>query len=292
MDQIKGHLKAFAFERNPYTSPQNLKTASDYLADQFSKYGLRVREETVPFEGSIKATTTLDDAQIFTNILGAKLSESAQAEAFVLGAHYDTVERSPGADDNASAVAALLCIAEALKSVELKADLILAAFTLEEYGYVGSRFFLEQALERGNLFSGMISLEMLGYRDFTPGSQSYPPYVDAGARPNTGDFIAVVANEPSAPLANQVVHGLKLGTPDLPVETLVVPGDGSQFPEVQLSDHSPFWDRQIPAVMVTDTAFFRNPNYHKPEDTLDTLDLNFIEEVANGVAAFIEHRLG
>lgn len=137
----------------------------------------------------------------------------------------------------------------------------------------------------------MISLEMLGYKNPQPGSQSYPPYVDISQFPDTGDFIAVVGNEPSAELTQTLAQAMARSVPALKVETLVVPGQGENFSEVRLSDHSPFWDAGIPAVMVTDTAFFRNPNYHNPSDTLETLDLEFIRDNAQAVAAFLHQFL-
>jgi hypothetical protein len=100
-----------------------------------------------------------------------------------------------------------------------------------------------------------------------------------------------VANEPSADLAKSLAEGMARSVRSLKVETLVVPGQGENFAEVRLSDHSPFWDVGIPAVMVTDTAFFRNPNYHQPGDTMDTLDLEFIQNNAQAVAGFLKQFL-
>ena len=134
----------------------------------------------------------------------------------------------------------------------------------------------------------MISLEMVGYRDSKPGSQSYPVYVDAPHYPDAGDFIAVVGNEPSAKLTNQVSEGMRTADPALPAEQLIVSGSGAEFTEVRLSDHSPFWEHAIPAVMITDTAFFRNPHYHQASDTLDTLDLEFIRDTTEAVAGFLK----
>ena len=137
----------------------------------------------------------------------------------------------------------------------------------------------------------MISLEMLGFKNTEPGSQSYPPYIDPRQYPDTGDFIAVMGNEPSADLAKVLAEGMTHSVPSLKVEKLVVPGQGESFAEVRLSDHSPFWDAGIPAVMVTDTAFFRNPNYHQPGDTLETLDLEFIRDNAQAVTGFLKQLL-
>ena len=138
----------------------------------------------------------------------------------------------------------------------------------------------------------MISLEMLGYKTNAPQSQTYLPYVDTEKYPDSGDFIAVVGNEPSAQLTQSLAKGMKQHVPSLKVETLVVPGTGENFSEVGLSDHAPFWDAGIPAVKVTETAFFCNPHYHKPSDTLETLDMEFIRENAEAVAETLKTLLG
>ncbi|KMP11477.1 hypothetical protein UZ36_04370 [Candidatus Nitromaritima sp. SCGC AAA799-C22] len=278
--RIENHLRALMGERNPFTSPDHLKLCANYIADRFHDTRLTVREEPVPFHAGGS-----------DNILGFKKGSSKDGEPFVLAAHYDTVEGTPGADDNASAVAALLETAWCLQSVPLKSPLMFAAFTLEEHGFVGSRHHIVEARKRNEGFRGMISLEMVGYRDRRPGSQSYPVYVDSSRYPDTGDYIAVVGNEPSAELTHAVTHGMRSAAPALPVEQLIVPGRGDSFTEVRLSDHSSFWEHDIPAVMVTDTAFFRNPNYHQASDTLDTLDLEFIRDTAEAVAGFLERYL-
>ncbi|MFQ5451578.1 MAG: M20/M25/M40 family metallo-hydrolase [Nitrospinaceae bacterium] len=275
------HLSALVKERNLYTAPGQLASAGRYICDQFHALDLRVREESVPFDGTHSP-----------NILGLKEGTSPGEETFILAAHYDTVEGTPGADDNASAVAALLEIARCLDSSRLRVPLLFAAFTLEEYGFVGSRYFVERARERNERFQGMISLEMVGFRSREPGSQNYPPYVDPSEYPDTGDFIAVVGNQPSARLTHAIAEALGRTAPSLSVERLVVPGRGAGFPEVNLSDHSTFWENGTPAVMVTDTAFLRNPNYHQPSDTLDTLDLEFIRDLAQGISGFLEEHLG
>jgi len=281
MANISEHLSKLVGERNPFSSMERLEQAGNYIEAQFRSLGLRVERNTVPFEGIISQ-----------NILGYKDGSDDSKDYFVLAAHYDTVQGSPGADDNASAVAGLLEIAKLLKSVPLKTTLLFAGFTLEEYGFIGSRQFADSARQNDDRIKGMISLEMLGYRDHKPGSQSYPPYMDADQYPDTGDFIAVVGNEPSALLTADIVDNMKLTVPQLPVEPLVLPGSGEQFVDIRLSDHSPFWDNGYPAVMITDTAYFRNPNYHKPTDTLETLDLDFIRDASAGVAGFLKTQLG
>lgn len=280
LNNIKKHLTELVRERNLFTTPEQLAGAGEYIRRQMQSVNLSVTEETVPFEG-----------QQSMNLLGLKSGADPSAGTFVLGAHYDTVEGSPGADDNASAVSALLETARCLEDSQLNKSLLFAAFTLEEYGFVGSRHFLEQDDNGEENFSGMISLEMVGFCNPEAGSQQYPPYVDSTQYPDSGDFIAVVGNEPSATLAHSLAEVMDQDVPPLSVQKLVVPGRGDQFREVTLSDHFPFWEKNIPAVMVTDTAFLRNPNYHQPSDTLDTLDIEFIGKVTKGICKFLESYL-
>ncbi|MFQ5716087.1 MAG: M28 family peptidase, partial [Nitrospinales bacterium] len=178
---ISKHLRVLVGERNPYTSLNRLQATGRYLSEQFHKLQLGVLKQEAPFNG-IKTH----------NILGHKTGTEKTGGTFVLGAHYDTVEGTPGADDNASAVAALLEIARCLQPVPLKNSLIFACFTLEEYGFAGSRHFVQQARRSNLSIRGMISMEMIGFRTRQPGSQSYPDYVDPARYPETGDFIALV----------------------------------------------------------------------------------------------------
>jgi len=273
---ILKYLEALVGERNPFSTPGPLEQAAGYIAHQFQEAGLAVSREEVPFEGTLTH-----------NILGLKQGADPEAGTFILGAHYDSVQGSPGADDNASAVAALLETARCLKDVPLKGSILFTAFTLEEYGFVGSRQMAVRLKESGEPVSGMISLEMLGYRTRKPGSQQYPPYVLPGRYPDTGDFIAVVGNQPSQGLTVGVAETLKQTTPGLGVEYLVLPGKGDMFVEVRLSDHCVFWEQDFKAAMLTDTAFFRNPHYHQPTDTIDTLDIDFIRDITAGLVAYL-----
>ncbi len=197
----------------------------------------------------------------------------------------DAVKTMTGDDSSLvpSAVAALLEPAAwagpQLAAVgRCKARLQLAAYDREEDGLLGS------AHHSGRIDSavaGMISLEMLGYTDHRPGSQRLPPHLK-GMYPDVGDFIGVVGNEASRSLVETVTAGLKR-IDGLPVESMVVPGDGSLLPVTRLSDHASFWDRGLPALMITDTSFFRNPHYHQASDRPDTLDYGFLARVAAGV---------
>jgi len=128
-------------------------------------------------------------------------------------------------------------------------------------------------------------LEMVGFTDPRPGSQKYP----VGLRwfyPERGDFIGIVGNWRSGVLLRRFARSMRQ-VRGLPVETLTVLGNGFLIPAVRLSDHSPFWDHGYPALLVTDTSFFRNHHYHGPSDTIETLDLNFMAKVCQGVVAAV-----
>ena len=275
---ILKHLKALVGERNPFSTPGPLEQAAGYIAHQFQSMALSVSREEVPFEGITSH-----------NIFGLQEGTDPSAGTFILGAHYDSVQGSPGADDNASAVAALLEVARCLEGTSVKSSILFTAFTLEEYGFIGSHQMAARVKESGELISGMISLEMLGYRTREPGTQTYPPYVDPLQYPDTGDFIAVVSNEPSQVLALNLAEALKQATPELGVEKLILPGRADEFAEVRLSDHCPFWEHDFRAVMLTDTAFFRNPHYHQATDTLDTLDIDFIRDICAGLVEYLKN---
>lgn len=202
---------------------------------------------------------------------------------FCVGAHLDSRPDSPGADDNASAVAALLEIARLLPDrwpERPRLELELIAFDLEENGMLGGVEHARLMKTGGVDLAGMVSLEMLGYRDGSSGSQLLPRSL-VGLYPDTGDFIAVIGNQNSERLIERFCAGLKQ-VPELPVEWLAVPSNGQYLQATRLSDHSPFWDAGYSALMITDTSFLRNPHYHLPSDTPDTLDMEFLERVAQG----------
>jgi Zn-dependent M28 family amino/carboxypeptidase len=275
---IQKHLEALVGERNPFSTPGPLEQAAGYIAHQFQLINLTVSREEVSFEGTTSH-----------NVFGLKKGTDSSRGTFILGAHYDSVQGTPGADDNASAVAALLEVARCLEGTAVKSSILFTAFTLEEYGFIGSHQMAARVKESGEPISGMISLEMLGYRTCEPGSQTYPPYVDPTQYPNTGDFIAVVGNEPSQSLALGLAKALKQTTPELGVESLVLPGRADDFVEVRLSDHCPFWEHDFKAAMLTDTAFFRNPHYHQATDTLETLDIDFIRDICTGLVEYLKN---
>jgi Zn-dependent M28 family amino/carboxypeptidase len=206
----------------------------------------------------------------------------------VVGAHYDTVWNSPGADDNASGIAGLLELARIFEG-SFPEGLRLVAFCLEEpptyrTRFMGSYQYAQALKEMGAELTGMICLEMIAYFSDEPKSQSFPlPFMNR-IYPSTGNFIALVGNLASRDWTMRVKGAFKSGT-DLPVESLNAP---FFVVGVDLSDHWSFNQMGYPAVMVTDTAFYRNPHYHRSTDRPETLDFIRGAKVIDGVAAALD----
>jgi Zn-dependent M28 family amino/carboxypeptidase len=276
--RLRGHVARLARIPRPPGSPAHARAAA-YIGEQLRQAGLSVCE--VPFREAGVAGT---------NLLTEPVPDRDGLPLLIVGAHYDSLADTPGADDNASGVAALLELARwvppLLSSGEpVQARLQLVAYDLEEYGLVGSWVHARQVREAGTPLRGMVSLEMLGYTDHRPGSQGLPTHL-VKLYPDVGNFIGVCGNVASRGLVDVLTAGLK-SVHGLPVEFIAVPGKGEVLPEVRLSDHSSFWDHDLPALMITDTSFFRNPHYHRASDTPDTLDYPFLARVTAGVGAAV-----
>ncbi len=269
VENLKRHVENIPSDRTPYEGYPALEEAAQYIKREFIRVGLDVKEDSFQWEG-----------KSYKNIMADKKGRTSPNRVFIVGAHYDTVPGTPGADDNASAVAVLLEMARNIQSVSPEGTVRLIAFTLEEYGYIGSSHCVESLRKGEEEIIGMISLEMVG---FTGPRQEYPPYLDPKYYPNVGDFIVIVGNERSQRLLEKVCQSFKRHVPELPLEFLAVPGNGNGMEEVRLSDHSAFWDEGLPALLVTDTSFLRNPNYHLPSDRIETLNFEFMQKVATGV---------
>jgi Zn-dependent M28 family amino/carboxypeptidase len=274
-DALREHVKALAVDIGPRTpsTPDSLVRAANYITSVFEDAGLSVREQNYEYYD-----------QRVTNLFATVPATAGVSTYYVVGAHYDTVPSTPGADDNASAVAVLLELAGRLRQARLKAPVLLAAFTLEEppaylTGHQGSRIFVRSCRRNGDRVLGAIILEMVGY---TAPRQHYPFLSRWPGYPSQGNFIGIIGNWRSLGFGRSVLRGFRKNT-DLAVESLFLPFDGRVLPETRLSDHASFWDAGLPAVMVTDTAFFRNPNYHLSSDTIGTLDFTFMAELVKSL---------
>jgi Zn-dependent M28 family amino/carboxypeptidase len=267
--QLRRMLQMIVGERSPFSSQRHLAAVEGLIEKAFSSYGVSVQSDYFLHRG-----------RNFRNIVG-RLGSQSGGSLIILGAHFDSVQGTPGADDNASGVVVLLEAARRLSSLKLRSPVLACAFNLEELNMIGSSYFAKKLKSAGTKVNAMISLEMVGYTDSRQGSQKYPFGLKA-FYPDRGDFIGVIGNWNSASLLRRFTRQMRQ-VRGLPVETLSVPGNGGLVPAVRLSDHSPFWDAGYPALMVTDTSFFRNPHYHGPTDTLETLNFEFMAKVCEGV---------
>jgi aminopeptidase YwaD len=277
--RIKRHLEALVGERHPDTSPRGLRRAAHYLSTQFSKAGWASSSQLVRAWG-----------KVYRNVVAARNpdwpGDGKELPPLLIGAHYDTVSGSPGADDNASGLVVLLEVASRLRTQPLARPVWLVAFCLEEQDRLGSQAFASRLKAEGRELAGAIILECVGFARSESGTQQIPPGVPI-AVPTQGDFLAIVGNETSRSLVTQLEHEIKRYASQLKPLSLVVPDRGEAMPDTRRSDHASFWDAGYPAVVLTDTANFRNPHYHRHTDTVDTLNLEFLSAVVTTVATTV-----
>jgi aminopeptidase YwaD len=267
--RLRQILEAIVGERNPFGGQSHLAAVEAFIERELASCGLQIESDYFSYRGGK-----------FRNVIGRLGSEST-GPRIIVGAHFDSVQGSPGADDNASGVAVLLEAARVLSKKKLSSQVIFAAFQLEEFNMVGSTHFARKLKGAEAKVDAMMSLEMVGYTDSRAGSQKYPAGLGR-LYPDRGDFIGVIGNWRSNRLLRRFAQSLRQ-VDGLPVETLSLPGNGMFVPAARLSDHAPFWDLGFSALLITDTAFLRNPHYHRASDTLDSLDISFMAKVCEGV---------
>ncbi|NOT21946.1 MAG: M20/M25/M40 family metallo-hydrolase [Nitrospiraceae bacterium] len=275
--RINRHFQALVGERHPETSPRALRKAAHYLTTQFAKSGWTTGDQLMNAWG-----------KVYRNVVAIKYpnwpGQGTELPPLLVGAHYDTVSGSPGADDNASGLVVLLEVASRLRAQPLARPVWLVAFTLEEQDRLGSQAFASRLKAEGRELVGAIILECVGFAKSAAGTQQAPPGVPVSV-PTQGDFLAIVGNEASQPLVNRLEQEAQRHAASLKTLSLVVPGQGEAIPHTRRSDHASFWDTGYPAVVLTDTANFRNPHYHRETDTVDTLNLEFLSNVVATVTA-------
>jgi len=262
-------------ERN-IPHPGSLEKTVDYVRTQLAAQGYTVKEQSYSIDGH-------KVSNLEVQLLGAVPGDGA----IVLGAHYDSADGTVGADDNASGVAALLELARILREAKLRRTVRFVFFVNEEPPYfqtsaMGSLVYVRALHNERTPIAAMISLETLGFYSDVPGSQNYPPILRL-FYPSRGNFIGFVANSESRSLVRQVLRDFR-GAAQFPSEGIAAP---STLPGIGWSDHWSFWQLGYPAIMVTDTAPFRNPNYHRAEDTLEKIDSGKVVRVVDGIGAVI-----
>jgi hypothetical protein len=261
-------------ERNVHRAPDGLVRAEQLIQRALAGLGFTVQREAF----------TVDDHEV-ANLF---VEHGSGDELVVVGAHYDTAYGTPGADDNASGVAALLALASRLPARPMR-KIRLVAFTNEEPPWfhgpdMGSRHHARNARAREERIVAMLSLETLGLYRTEAGSQAYPKPFSL-LYPSEGNFLAFVGNPESLALVRRTTRVFREHQPDLPSEGASLP---AAIQGVGWSDHRSFWERGYPAVMVTDTAPNRNPHYHETTDRPETLDLDALTRAVVGLTAVLE----
>jgi len=266
------HLSVEIGERNVYSRPKALQQAADYIAAEFVAAGYDVRRQEY-------RVSDCDCYNIEVEIHGTSEPENI----VIIGAHYDTAYGAPGANDNTSGVAAVLALARRFSGRKTDRTLRFVAFVNEEPPYfqtrrMGSWVYARECRQQDENVVAMLSLETIGYFSDRPGSQQYPAPLGL-LYPSEGNFIAIVGNTGSRDLVRQTVATFRDREP-FPCEGAALP---SAVPGVGFSDHWSFWQEGYPAAMVTDTAMFRYPYYHEPEDTIDKIDFDRTARVVRGL---------
>ncbi len=271
--RLQNHLGQIVRDRDPFLATAGHFFVQEYIRTSLGQWGqVEIYEFTV--NGRIHQNLIL-------NIPSA--NNDSDRPPILIGAHYDTVPGTPGADDNATGVAVLLEFARIFTNQKAKYPIQLVAFDMEEGGFVqasGASEYAAELKKQKQQLRLMISLEMLGYCDSTPGSQRYPAPLDR-LYPTQGNFIALIGSFRT--IRDLICLSRSIRKSGTLSEWLPVPNRGLILPLTRSSDHAHFWDQGYPAMMVTDTALLRNPHYHKPSDTIATLDLDFLTGVCRGL---------
>lgn len=275
--RLRQHVERIASEEHNARRPEELARTLEYLEGAFRDLDLQPQRATFSAAGR-------PFHNLFVELPG---NDPAAESTVVVGAHYDSALHCPGANDNGSGVAALLELTRLLASQERPQGVMLVAFANEEPPFfqregMGSVAFVRFLKHQERSVSAMISLETMGYFSEEPGSQSYPAPL-SWFYPSTGNFIGFVGNLNSRTLVRTAVGTFR--------ENAVIQSEGVALPEwvsgVGWSDHWAFWEADVPALMVTDTAPFRYPHYHTAEDTPDKLDYRKLARVVEGLVPVI-----
>jgi Zn-dependent M28 family amino/carboxypeptidase len=262
-------------ERNVF-NPRALRRAEEFIASAWRAQGYEVTRHEYELH-----------RERWANVEVTRRGARRPEQMVLVGAHYDSVIGSPGANDNATGVAAMLEISRRMASAHPERTVRFVAFVNEEPPFfktpqMGSRVYARQARERGDDFRAMLSLETIGYYSEAKGSQQYPPLFGF-FYPDRGNFIAFVGNFSSRALVHRAERAFRSHS-DFPIESVTTFG---AVPGVDWSDHGSFWKHDYQALMVTDTALYRYPYYHTAADTPDKVNYDALARVTDGLGAVI-----
>jgi len=275
-NNLRKHVTAIASREHNFFNLSELAASALYIEKTFAESGYTVMSQRFRVEA-------VEMRNIEVEIAG----ESRASEIVLVGAHYDSVAGSPGANDNGSGVAAMLELARLLKASAPGRTLRFVAFVNEEPPFflgdaMGSRQYTRRSKERGENVAAMFSLETIGYYSDEPGSQRYPFPIGL-FYPSTGNFIGFVSNLSSRPLLHEALASFRRHA-RIPSEGVAAP---AWIPGIDWSDHWSFWQEGWPALMVTDSALYRYPHYHTAQDTPDKVDYERLARVVTGLQGMV-----
>ena len=271
-ERLESHVRTISTDFYPrnYQSPHNLDKTAAYIKSEFEKTGGKISEYSYVVNHLEYRNVSL--------LIGAE-----EGERIVIGAHYDSAFATHGADDNASGVAGLIELAHLLAKSPPAIPIELVAYTLEEPPFfglevMGSFRHAKSLNDKGIKVRLMICLEMIGYFSDKPGTQSFPLSIGKLIYPSTGNFIAIAGNFTNGMTVRRFKSAMQAAS-EVPVYSINAP---SFIPGVDFSDHRNYWHHGYDAIMITDSAFYRNKNYHQVSDTVETLDYRRMAEVVKG----------
>jgi hypothetical protein len=277
---LKSDLDFIAQPRPPGSA--HWQAVQTLCKERFEQYGFAV---------------TLDTFSTGVNVIGVRPGSDKPSEQVLISAHYDHIDGCAGADDNATGVASLLEIARVTAGAQLGRTLIVACWDQEEQGLLGAEAYAAKAKAQGDNIVTMVSLEMLGFKSTAPNSQQTPAgldllfpaqYAELEQSGFVGDFLTLIPDTSARPAADRVIaHASEIGLRTVLLEITDALKSNPLAGDVRRSDHAAFWDQDIPAMMLTDTSEFRNPNYHcfnGTADTVDTLDMAFVTDNTRAMA--------
>ncbi len=284
-NRMKRDMDSLEGTRHFSAAPQRLARIKDSIATRMLVNDYELNEQVFQF-----------NTYAAKNIEGTKWGRGDGDKYLIIDAHFDCVSNGPGADDNLSAVVAMLEAARVLKAVELNKSVKFVGFDLEELGLLGSKEYVKNFLRDDMKLLGVYNFEMIGYYSTRNNSQTLPTgfnqlfpdaYNQVAVDTFKGNFITNVGNVNSASLVDEFKAAADAYVPNLKVVSVKVPANGSIAPDLRRSDHAPFWDAGYKALMLTDGANFRNKNYHTANDVSDSLNFQFMSDVLKTTIASV-----
>lgn len=272
-NNLKNIVQSISIPRHGWYNYEVLSSVANFVEEKFREYGYVVEINEFSYNG-----------KEYKNIIATLKGINSNKDWLLIGAHYDSAIGSPGADDNASGIAVMLEVARIIRKSPIAERIKFVAFTLEEPQafdlkfIIGSSQFVKKFKKLGHRYKALI-LESVGYYSDVKGSQKLPAFTKG---PDVGNFLGVVGNGKSNTLL-ELFEKVKEYVPSINLITYKAPMNGWLALETRFSDHAPFWDAGFQAVMLTDTAMFRNPYYHTSQDTPDKLNFPFMEDVTKAL---------